>query len=283
MTTDIAPIRDESAILERVIALGDLSKLDPNERITYYRAVCESVGLNPLTKPLDYITLNGKLTLYANKGATDQIRRNRGVSIDRVEREVVEGIYVVTVYGHDATGRVDSDMGTVPIRGLTGDNLANAMLKALTKAKRRLTLSLCGLGMLDELEVATIPSAQRVDVDQETGEILRLPRTTERVVQPAMVSPEELEEFHAAGAVSEPLGLDDPALWQEPSQVPIEGFADLGAEPEPLTKDQIRMLFTAANITPAEATKKAAELFPEWNPRKDMTDRQRGLLWAALG
>ena len=106
--TALTPVTDDSAaVLERVIALGDLSKLDPNERITYYRAVCESVGLNPLTKPLDYITLNGKLTLYANKGATDQIRRNRGVSIDRVEREVVEGIYVVTVYGHDGSGRVD--------------------------------------------------------------------------------------------------------------------------------------------------------------------------------
>ena len=275
MTTEIAPYRDESAILERVIALGDLGRLTPEERISYYRAVCESVGLNPLTKPLDYITLNGKLTLYANKGATDQIRRNRGVSIDRVEREVVEGIYVVTVYGHDGSGRVDSDMGTVPIRGLTGDNLANAMLKALTKAKRRLTLSLCGLGMLDELEVATIPSAQRVDVDQETGEILRLPRTTERVVSPPTVSEDEIEDLRSPEAVSEPLGLDDPALWQEPAPV-------YDVHTEALTKDQIRQLLTSANLTTADAARKASELWPGWNPRKDLTDVQRGILWDAL-
>jgi hypothetical protein len=275
MTTDIAPIRDESAILERVIALGDLSKLDPNERITYYRAVCESVGLNPLTKPLDYITLNGKLTLYANKGATDQIRRNRGVSIDRVEREVVEGIYVVTVYGHDGSGRVDSDMGTVPIRGLSGDNLANAMLKALTKAKRRLTLSLCGLGMLDELEVATIPSAQRVDVDADTGEILRLPKPSERVVTPPMVPDSELEAFNAAEAVSEPLGLDDPALFDEPKPV-------YDVHTEALSRDQIRQLLASANLTQADAALKAAELWPGWNPRKELTDVQRGILWDAL-
>jgi len=271
MTTDLAPLRDESAILERVIALGDLSKLDPNERITYYRAVCESVGLNPLTKPLDYITLNGKLTLYANKGATDQIRRNRGVSIDRVEREVTEGIYVVTVYGHDGSGRVDSDMGTVPVRGLTGDNLANAMLKALTKAKRRLTLSLCGLGMLDELEVATIPSAQRVDVDQETGEILRLPQSTQRVTEPPAVSEADLEAFRAPEAV--PGGLDSPDLWADPAP---------DVHTEALTKEQIRKLLDAANITPAEAMDKAAELWPGFNPNKPMTDVQRGILWDAL-
>ena len=265
MTTDMA-IRDESAILERVIALGDLSKLDPNERIAYYRAVCESVGLNPLTKPLDYITLNGKLTLYANKGATDQIRRNRGVSIDRVEREVVEGIYVVTVYGHDGSGRVDSDMGTVPIRGLSGDNLANAMLKALTKAKRRLTLSLCGLGMLDELEVATIPSAQRVDVDQETGEILRIPQTTERVIEPPAVSDDDLS------------GLNDPALWADPELVP----AYPSETAEGMSSAEFKAFLTAEGFTSGDAMNAAYRIFPSWNGKRDLTNAERQSVRRAL-
>ena len=34
--------------------------------------------------------------------------------------------------------------------------LANAIMKAETKAKRRVTLSICGLGMLDETELETI-------------------------------------------------------------------------------------------------------------------------------
>jgi hypothetical protein len=273
MTSELAVREEGAGILERVIALGDLSKLTPDERIGYYRAVCESVGLNPLTRPLDYITLNGKLTLYANKGATDQIRRNRGVSIDRVEKEVIEGIYVVTVYGHDATGRVDSDMGTVPIRGLSGDSLANAMLKSLTKAKRRLTLSLCGLGMLDELEVETISSAVPSYVDADTGEIRKgLPAPPERPLEPPSIDDADMTAL-----------LFDSPVEPVPGQVPLPGYADLGTDPEPLTKDQIRMLLAAANITQAEAMTKAGELFPEWNPRKDMTDRQRGLLWEALG
>jgi len=43
--------------------------------------------------------------------------------------------------------------GAVDIKGLTGKNLANAFMKAETKAKRRVTLSICGLGFLDESEV----------------------------------------------------------------------------------------------------------------------------------
>jgi hypothetical protein len=51
-------------------------------------------------------------------------------------------------------------------------NTANAQMKAVTKGKRRLTLSLCGLGWLDETEIETIPSARPVTVVPETGEIV---------------------------------------------------------------------------------------------------------------
>ena len=61
-------------VMENVLIKGDLSKLTAEERNSYYTAVCKSVGLNPLTKPLEYITLNGKLRLYALKDCTDQLR-----------------------------------------------------------------------------------------------------------------------------------------------------------------------------------------------------------------
>ncbi len=54
----------------------------------------------------------------------------------------------------------------VPIGAtLSGEAGANLMMKAVTKAKRRVTLSICGLGMLDETEVVTIPGAEIVDVE----------------------------------------------------------------------------------------------------------------------
>lgn len=153
---------DKAAIIESVIAAGDLSKLTPAERTAYYMRVCESVGLNPMTRPLEYITLQGRLTLYARKDATDQLRALRRVSITKLERERIEDIYVVTAYAQAADLRTDSAIGAVSIAGLRGDALANAIMKAETKAKRRVTLSICGLGVLDETEIETIPDARPV-------------------------------------------------------------------------------------------------------------------------
>ena len=53
--------------------------------------------------------------------------------------------------------------GAVCLGSLKGEALCNAYLKCETKAKRRLTLSICGLGMLDETEVDSIPNARKVD------------------------------------------------------------------------------------------------------------------------
>lgn len=148
--------------IDRVLVGGDLSKLNPEQRVSYYNAVCESMGLNPLTKPFDYITLNGKLVLYANKGCAEQLRMSRKISIKVVGRETIEGVYVVTAEASDPEGRTDSATGAVAIAGLKGESLANAFMKCETKAKRRVTLSICGLNMLDESEVESIPQVQTV-------------------------------------------------------------------------------------------------------------------------
>ena len=162
-----------AAIIEQVVINGDLAQLSPEQRVNYYRSVCDSVGLNPLTRPFDYITLNGKLTLYAKKDATDQLRRIHGISIDKIEREVMDDVLVVTVYASTKDSRHDSDIGAVTIGNLKGDKRANAIMKALTKAKRRVTLSIAGLGWLDEMEIETIPqhAVQHAQVNAETGEI----------------------------------------------------------------------------------------------------------------
>ena len=153
---------------------GDLSKLSPPQRFDYYRHVCESVGLNPFTKPFDYIRLNGKLTLYARKDAADQLRKLHGISLAKPDVQYVDDLIVVTIEAQDKDGRTDSDVGAVVIGNLKGEAKANAIMKAITKAKRRVTLSIAGLGWLDETELDTIPAqaVQRVTVDVETGEIV---------------------------------------------------------------------------------------------------------------
>ncbi len=162
--------RPAAEAIEGVVVQGDLSKLSPEQRVVYYRNVCNSLGLNYLTRPFDYITLNGKLTLYARKDATDQLRRVYGISIGAPDIKFQDDWIIVTISAHDKSGREDSDIGVVSKKDMRGD-FGNAVMKAVTKAKRRVTLSICGLGWSDETEVETIPDAKPVVVDIETGEI----------------------------------------------------------------------------------------------------------------
>ena len=152
--------------VEQALVLGDLSGLDPEQRINYYMKVCTSLGLNPLTKPFAYIVLNGQLQLYARKDATDQLRKIHKLSIRALEHKTEHDLAVVTAYAASPDGRTDSAIGAVPIANLRGEALANALMKAETKAKRRVTLSLCGLGMTDESEVDSIPNAHFPEPDE---------------------------------------------------------------------------------------------------------------------
>jgi len=186
--------RPSGDILEAVIAQGDLAKLTPEQHVAYYKATCESLGLNPLTRPLEYIMLNGRLTLYARKDATDQLRKVRHVSIVNLEREKMDGLYVVIATAELADGRRDSAIGAVSIDGLKGDALANGIMKAETKAKRRVTLSICGLGWTDESEIETIPSAQPVVVDAETGQIVGRTTTMPHIPGGAGAGPDGTDE-----------------------------------------------------------------------------------------
>src|SRR5262249_40147135 len=146
--------------LEKLLVEGDLSGLSAQERIDYVLRVCESLGLNPTTKPFAYIKLNGKLVLYALRDCTEQLRKLHGVSVTGMTMQTISDVYVVSAEFRDKSGRTDQATGCVPIKGLSGENLANAYMKAETKCKRRGTLSICGMGMLDETEVATIPDAE---------------------------------------------------------------------------------------------------------------------------
>ena len=164
MSKAIVKQQEMAGKIESVLVKGDLSKLTEEERVGYYRSICESIGVNPLTKPFEYITLSGRLTLYARRDCTDQLRKLHGVSVDITSRENFDGVFVVTAKATDKSGRYDASTGAVSIKGLSGEALANALMKAETKAKRRVTLSVCGLGMLDETEIETIPAAQTVKV-----------------------------------------------------------------------------------------------------------------------
>jgi hypothetical protein len=165
-------------IMEQVLIRGDVASLTPAERARYYARICESLGLNVLTKPFDYIVLNGKLTLYALKGCTDQLRYIHGVSVSVVSHKEADGLLTVHVRARTADGREDEDFGVVSVPDtMKGDSRANAIMKAITKAKRRVTLSICGLGLLDESELETIPESAKRQASARPRTVMPAPKT----------------------------------------------------------------------------------------------------------
>ena len=157
---NIVPAKASSPgdIIEDLIIKGDLAKLTAEQRATYYVSVCKSLGLNEMTKPFDYITLSGKLTLYANRTCADQLRKINGISLEIASQKIINDILTVHVKARDRDGREDEDIGAVPFPDtLRGEARANQILKAVTKAKRRVTLSISGLGWFEDAEVDDRP------------------------------------------------------------------------------------------------------------------------------
>lgn len=152
--------------IERALILGDLGKLQPSQRLQYYTARCKAAGLNPVIRPFEYILLNGRLTLYATKACSDGLSGLHGLSCKILSRESVGDIHEVCVEVSSPSGRSTQDVGAVVVGRLQGEALANARMKAVTKAKRRATLSFCGLGdVIDESELETVRDTQRCDGD----------------------------------------------------------------------------------------------------------------------
>ena len=159
--------QDQSAsIANQLILQGDLSKLSANDKVRYYNGYCERMGLDPFTKPFDILRLNGKEVLYCTRSGTQQLNKLHKVShlITSRDTNAEAGVYIVTSKASLPDGRCTESIGAVNIAGLKGEAYANAIMKAETKAKRRATLDLLGLGVLDESEAESIPNATTVAI-----------------------------------------------------------------------------------------------------------------------
>ena len=172
MTEEIAVYdgNDNAALMEKVLVGGDFSSFTPADRLQYINELCRVARLNPLTRPFQWLTLKGKLVPYATKDCTDQLRLRDNISTTVTAREKIgDDVYLVTALASLPNGRTEESTGVVSLvtetkdgsyHPLRGDEIANAIMKAETKAKRRATLSISGLGMLDETEIETIPDAR---------------------------------------------------------------------------------------------------------------------------
>lgn len=152
-------------LVESLVLKGDMSGLTPQQKVQYYMKFCERLGLDPLSQPFKLLKLKNKEgtkeILYCDRGGTQQLNKLHSVSHQITAREFINDLYVVTARACLPDGRHTDSIGVVPlIDSASSADRANALMKAETKAKRRATLDLIGLGWLDESEIETIPGAQ---------------------------------------------------------------------------------------------------------------------------
>jgi len=160
---------NHAQILEKVVTKGDLADLTPADRARHYKAVCDAIGLNWMTKPFEYLELKDKQTgkvkiiLYARKECTEQLRLKHKLSARITRSEIIEDVYLAWSETLSQDGRLTEQLGAVSLKGITAEDRANAMKKAVTQSYRRGVLTHCGLGFLDETEVDSIPGAKRIE------------------------------------------------------------------------------------------------------------------------
>lgn len=274
---------EAGALAEQVLLKGDLAQLSEEQRAHYYTEVCRSLGLNPMTRPFELITLNGRLTLYARRDAADQLRKLNGISVQVLRRETTpDGLHVVTARASDRLGRVDESIGAVNVKGLGGESLANALMKAETKAKRRVTLSIAGLGWLDEVEVEDAgedPDAPAVEAPLRGRARLRarLGAPVERI--DSEVEPETII------AAPPPAPTPEEAVSPAPDAAPETGgsgpnAAAPAAPPDSLTREEFHALLDAARLSPGKVIQAAQELYGRG---AGFDDAERAVIASALG
>lgn len=148
-------------LLAKIVQSGNLAYLSESDRLIYYFSYCKQLGLNPLSRPFDYISEGEgdklKITLYPNTIAASQLRDSRNVSTKIVKEEfLLDGeIYSVLVEAkigdrtEEATGKVGikTDRYGKP---LNSEAKAKAMKKAESQARRRATLAIVGLDAIGD-------------------------------------------------------------------------------------------------------------------------------------
>lgn len=148
-------IEETPEALKQALAKQDLKGLSEESKMKYLFHLSESLGFNPLTKPFEILSFRGQEKVYPTKSAASQAAANSGLSFEKTDEEMKEvqsGVWLYKVWyrGTLPDGRADEDMGAVPIyQSDDPGTKCDKQMKAVTKAKRRLALSITGIGLDD--------------------------------------------------------------------------------------------------------------------------------------
>lgn len=145
--------------MEGIVVTGELIHLTQEERVKFYLQMCHSMGVDYRQRPLQYfeqIDRNGRrnLILYALRNCATQLSATRGliVGVEDQNPSLANGVSIFKATVSGGT-RSDQAVGAVSVDGLKGKELADAIMAAQTKAKRRGILDFTGSALPDESEI----------------------------------------------------------------------------------------------------------------------------------
>ncbi len=260
----------DAATRHAILNGGDLSALTEAQRDAYCEARAKDLGLNPFGGPIQCMPTTSqeqnpvtnkwekkhKVIAYATKGATDQLRTIHNVKIVRADVNLTADMATVTVEGVLPNGRNDVEIGAVALADFGGVPLspaqrANAVMKAMTKAKRRLTLSIIGAGLPDESELDPMTDGRDPTTNTPSGppvtaaDVLVVSPNAPTAEPPTLVATSPAEPPSEVNTVTSPEPSGAVALEPDPA-VPPTTVTDVCVEVDALYLQAIKRVDRAA-------------------------------------
>jgi hypothetical protein len=141
---------------------GDLTHLDGPSKRALLAKLTNYLHLNPYSHNFFiFKDSNGRHRIYATKECCSQLRHNMGINTwlsDPIygPNNTAPVFVTVKANGTNRFGRSADEIGSVTLIGFDKSHWSDRIMFATTKAKRRLTLDLSGLGVLSDVEVDDI-------------------------------------------------------------------------------------------------------------------------------
>lgn len=177
LVTTTQPEDSASVLLKAadLMVSGNLSKMTLVEKAQFLAQLAKAenipafpppyaIGLDPQTK---------KEKIISTKNRAESLRKRDSISTEILYKGPMRNgtpdgdltFYEVEIKGSTPDGRSAMDLGVVFLGNLQGQERANKIMAAVTKAQNRVTNSLSGSGMLDETEARDMGMrAQEVDL-----------------------------------------------------------------------------------------------------------------------
>jgi hypothetical protein len=214
---------------------GNVSGLTTDEKDTVLAKLCERYDLDVILRPFELISFQGKEKFYMTASATNQLAAQKRLTreVTALELDEPRGIAKCVVRVSEPNGRIETGSAYLSISRFVqdksqptgvrkvvaeGEDLANALAKLETKAKRRVTLAFFG-----------VPDG---DLGDDTGSFASVAR------------PEVLADAGKAAAIAE---ASAPAAARDAEVLPATETKKPGRPKKA----------TAAELTPEESAKVA--------------------------